>query len=70
MSAMAVDGAPASNSSSGGAAVLPADNDGDYYQVNIPATVRLLVLLVRLVAPRLIFCYGESLLNQKKGMRR
>lgn len=34
MSAMAVDEAPASTSDSSSMSVLPADNDGDYYQVS------------------------------------
>lgn len=53
MSAMAVEAEPTSNSGSGSAAVLPADNDGDYYQVSIrsrggdqPVAVLLLLALV------------------------
>jgi len=35
MSAMSVEAAPISDSGSGSAAALPADKDGDYYQVSI-----------------------------------
>ncbi len=34
MSAMSVEAEPTSNSGGGSAAALPADNDGDYYQVS------------------------------------